>query len=122
MYMEMSGRKRNDKARLVSIKFHALNGGACQMRMFYHMFGQHTKDFNVYLQRDGSDTYRTLFTATGNVGDRWNKAVIDLSKQYDPFRIVIEGMIQSNTFSLPSFFPDSFLPPGLTFSFLCDTF
>jgi len=92
MYMEMSGRRRNDKARLVSIKFHALQGGACQMRMFYHMFGRHAKDLNVYIQRDGSSAYTTLLTATGNIGDRWNKAVIDLSKEYTPFRIVIEGV------------------------------
>ena len=92
MYMEMSGRRRNDKARLVSIKFHALQGGACQMRMFYHMFGRHAKDLNVYIQRDGSSAYTTLLTATGNIGDRWNKAVIDLSKEYTPFRIVIEGL------------------------------
>ena len=92
MYMEMSGKRRNDKARLVSIKFHALKGGACQMRMFYHMFGRHSKDFTVYIQREGSASYTTLFTATGNLGDKWNKAVIDLSKEYTPFRIVIEGI------------------------------
>lgn len=91
MYMEMSGRRRNQKARLVSIKFHALKGGACQMRLFYHMFGRHTKDLNVYIQRDGSDKYTTVFSATGNIGDRWNKALVDLSKEYKPFRVVIEG-------------------------------
>ena len=61
------------------------------MRMFYHMFGRHTKDLNVYVQLNGSQSYTTVYTATGNLGDKWRKAVVDLSKQYAPFRVVIEG-------------------------------
>eukprot|EP00795_Rhopilema_esculentum_P012712 gene12712-3431_t len=92
MYMETSGRRQNQKARLVSILFNALKGGSCKMRMFYHMFGTHTKDLNVYVQLNGSQSYTTVYTATGNLGDKWRKAVIDLSKQYSPFRVVIEGV------------------------------
>ena len=65
------------------------------MRMFYHMFGRHAKDLIVYIQRDGSQAYTTLFTATGNNGDKWLGAVVDLSKEYTPFRIIIEGLFLS---------------------------
>ena len=65
------------------------------MRMFYHMFGRHAKDLIVYIQRDGSQAYTTLFTATGNNGDKWSGAVVDLSKEYTPFRIIIEGLFLS---------------------------
>eukprot|EP00794_Sanderia_malayensis_P017044 gene17044-18759_t len=92
MYMETSGKRLNQKTRLVSLKFHALKGGMCKMRLFYHMYGRHTKDLNVYIERSDSGKYVGLFTATGNLGDKWLKTVIDLSKEYAPFRIIIEGV------------------------------
>ncbi len=91
MYIEASGRKLNQKARLVSLKFHAMKGGMCKMRMFYHMYGRHTNDLNVYIERSDSGRYISLFTAKGDLGDKWLKSVVDLSKEYQPFRIIIEG-------------------------------
>lgn len=92
MYMETSVGRLNYTARLVSLQFHALKGGLCKMRMFYHMYGRHVKDLNLYIERNNNGRYIPLLTATGTLGDRWYKAVLDLSKEYQPFRIIIEGL------------------------------
>ena len=91
MYMETSGIKANSRTRMASIKMRALPGGSCKMRMFYHMYGRHVKDLMVYVRREGTTTLITKYTATGNLGDMWRKAVIDLSTETNLFTVVIEG-------------------------------
>ena len=91
MYIEATGRKVGDKARLISLPVQARPGGNCTMKFYYHMSGQHVKDLNVYVLRIDEGSLIFKYSASGDFGDMWRKAVLDLSNEVNTFRIVIEG-------------------------------
>jgi len=89
-YIEASGKKEGDKARLISLSIRAKEGGKCSLRFYYHMFGKDVKDLNVYaLTKSGQ--LNPVFKASGDLGDVWQFANVDLSTRYDPFKLVFEG-------------------------------
>ena len=54
------------------------------------MFGKDVKDLNVYaLSKTGQ--LSLVFNASGDAGDVWRFANVDLSTRYDPFQLVFEG-------------------------------
>ena len=91
MYIEATGRKEGDKARLISLPIQALKGGNCTLRFYYHMRGKHIKDLNIYLLRENGLEFKK--SATGDYGDVWAEFVLNLSTEYSPFRIVFEGFM-----------------------------
>ncbi len=55
MYIETSApRKTNDTAQLMSAPFKPNPSGNCAMRFFYHMFGAHVNELNVYMKTSAS--------------------------------------------------------------------
>ncbi|XP_047128245.1 MAM and LDL-receptor class A domain-containing protein 1 isoform X1 [Hydra vulgaris] len=91
MYIEATGRKEGDKARLMSLPVQAKKGGNCTLRFFYHMTGLHVKDLNIYLLKDNAIEFVT--SANGDYGDVWTEFVVNLSTEYNPFRIIFEGVV-----------------------------
>ena len=56
MYIETSApRKSNDTAQLMSVPFKPVMGSNdCRMRFFYHMFGEHVNELNIWLKTSQS--------------------------------------------------------------------
>lgn len=52
LYIETSApRKSNDTAQLMSVPFKPVKAGNdCAMRFFYHMYGDHVNELNVWLK------------------------------------------------------------------------
>lgn len=79
LYVEASGENNNKRFDLLSPPFDLKGCGKPQLSFWYHMYADSGRmgDLNVDLllgQRD-----RTLLTISGNQGDSWQKAEIDLS-------------------------------------------
>lgn len=71
IYIEASRpRKPNDNAKL---SFTSAGSGRFCMTFYYHMYGKHIGTLKVY---SGS---RTIFTLTGNQGNAWKKADLDIT-------------------------------------------
>uniref|UniRef100_A0A8D3C1A8 MAM domain containing glycosylphosphatidylinositol anchor 2a n=1 Tax=Scophthalmus maximus TaxID=52904 RepID=A0A8D3C1A8_SCOMX len=104
MYIETSRpRLEGDKARLISPTFNMNSRGSSPsssssssftycFAFFYHMYGKHTGALNVFLRQKGpspSDT--SVWTLTGNQGDRWRQAKVDIHPT-TAFQMVLEGV------------------------------
>ena len=74
---------------MLTLPVKAKQGGTCTLRFYYHMFGKHVKDLNVYTLTSGK--LDTVFSVSGNFGYEWKFAKVDLSKNVDKFQIVFEG-------------------------------
>ena len=71
MYIEASSpRKKNDNAKL---SFTSAGSGMFCMTFYYHMFGGGIGTLKVYI---GS---QEKFTSTGNKGNAWKKAELDVT-------------------------------------------
>ena len=92
MYIESSGRKAGDKARLFSLPIQAKPGGTCQLRFYYHMTGLHVKDLNVYVLRLDTNNLVFRYGASGDFGDTWRLAIVDLKDETQVFKLVFEGI------------------------------
>lgn len=91
-YIEASNKKPGSRARLISLPIQAKKDGACNLRFYYHMFGKHVRDLNVHtLTKTGK--LKTIFEVSGNFGDEWKFAKVDLSKQTEIFQLVFEGVV-----------------------------
>ncbi len=63
----------------------------CQFRFFYHMYGKDIGTLSVYKKTaTGLDR---VFVKTGEVGDFWERSVLDLSGESQPYQLVIEGVV-----------------------------
>uniref|UniRef100_A0A8D3DT58 MAM domain containing glycosylphosphatidylinositol anchor 2a n=1 Tax=Scophthalmus maximus TaxID=52904 RepID=A0A8D3DT58_SCOMX len=96
-------RLEGDKARLISPTFNMNSRGSSPsssssssftycFAFFYHMYGKHTGALNVFLRQKGpspSDT--SVWTLTGNQGDRWRQAKVDIHPT-TAFQMVLEGV------------------------------
>ena len=89
MYIEASGRKAGEKARLLSLPIESHQGGNCTLRFYYHMAGKHVKDLNVYVLQN--DKLKLVNSAAGDYGDVWREDIVDLSTQKGFYRLVFEG-------------------------------
>ena len=85
MYIETSWpRKYGDKAWMVSRNFQATAPGAtpCQLRFFYHMYGDSAEKLNVYISNYQNGTAQTkVFGRVGPQGAAWNRAMVQLSSK-----------------------------------------
>ena len=81
MYTESSSpQKKGDTARLIGPTQKATSGKCLQF--YYHMFGANMGTLNVYLKRNGR-LYSSIWTTSGNQGDRWRAAQVTLSSPTD---------------------------------------
>ncbi|XP_061188058.1 uncharacterized protein LOC133196138 [Saccostrea echinata] len=67
-YIEATGPRRNDVARIIS-KFDLENVNIT-LSMWYHMYGHSIRTLKVYLRNEIQDE-RIIFTRTGNEGNAW---------------------------------------------------
>lgn len=87
LYIETSGQKFGDRARLGSPNL----TGQCTLRMFYHMFGRHVNSLIVYMRTTSNGPLTKLTNITGNIGDNWKRQEVQLSNGNQPYQVVIEG-------------------------------
>ena len=72
MYIETSSpRQQGDNAKLNSPKLQ-FSGSMC-LKFYYHMYGANIATLNVIIKGN------TVFTASGNKGNKWLRAAIDVS-------------------------------------------
>lgn len=76
---------------MVSLPIKARQGGKCTLRFYYHMFGKHVDSLIVYTMKENTKSMALKFKATGDYGDMWRMATVNLSAEYDTFRLVFEG-------------------------------
>ena len=69
-YMEASGRKHGDRARLLSPK---LQGPKC-MSIMYHMYGSSMGSLIIYQKTNNNETVEWI--KAGNHPDQWMKAAV----------------------------------------------
>jgi len=83
MYIETSWpRKYGDKAWMVSRNFQATASGStpCELRFFYHMYGDSAEKLTVYIRNYRNGTaQQNLWSRTGSQGAVWNRKVLQLS-------------------------------------------
>ena len=69
MYIETSyPRKSNDSAQLMSVPFKPVTGSNdCRLRFFYHMYGEHVNELNIWLKTSQSpyDPMRKVWAKKG---------------------------------------------------------
>ena len=87
MYIETSGQKFGDRARLGS----PILTGQCTLRMFYHMFGQHVNALIVYIRTTSNGPLIKVANVSGNVGDNWKRQEVQLRNGNQPYQVVVEG-------------------------------
>ena len=84
MYIETSSpRQQGDSAKLNSPELQ-FSGNMC-LKFYYHMYGAHTGTLNVNISGNN------MFTASGDKGDKWLIATIDvnLSGKYEVREIIM---------------------------------
>ncbi|MCB1085661.1 MAG: hypothetical protein KDM63_01330 [Verrucomicrobiae bacterium] len=81
LYVESSGTAAPAKvARLISPTFDLSNLSSGQAEFYYHLFGSAMGSLAVQASADGGVTWSgNLFTISGNQGDVWRQATVDLS-------------------------------------------
>ncbi|XP_058890165.1 thyroid hormone-induced protein B-like [Acipenser ruthenus] len=88
VYIEGNLADTGDVAQLVSPECTA-TGPHC-FRFWYHMYGvARTMALNVYLVENSTPVL--MWTETGNKGDRWNSAEVELNIS-GRFKIILEGV------------------------------
>lgn len=58
------------------------NPSGCDMSFYYHMFGEDIGSLRLDVSVDGGESWKALFFANGNQGDKWIKHTLSL-KAYD---------------------------------------
>ncbi|KAM4625642.1 MAM domain-containing glycosylphosphatidylinositol anchor protein 2 [Polymixia lowei] len=99
MYIETSRpRLEGDKARLHTPTFNVgskssvtANPTYC-FAFYYHMYGKHIGGLNVFLRQKGQTvTDTSVWSLTGNQGDRWRQAKVNIHPT-TTFQMVVEGV------------------------------
>ncbi|XP_030749061.1 uncharacterized protein LOC115877109 isoform X1 [Sitophilus oryzae] len=94
MYLETSSRRVNDTARLISPIFPKTNTIGC-LEFWYHMHGRTIGTLRAYFRKTSEpwsvDPDKAIFTKTGNHGDVWLRAFIELGNMTEDYQIIMEG-------------------------------
>lgn len=95
MYIESSSRRMNDTARLISPIFGKANANTC-LEFWYHMYGRTTGSLRAYMKKVTDPWPLTsdhiLFSKTGNQGNVWYRAVVNLGVTDQDYQIIMEGV------------------------------
>lgn len=85
LYVESSGRRENDVARLRSKLMSRVNSDEKCLRFLYHMYGRSIGSLTVRLEPvDGPK--KVLFSKSGSQGRRWKSAEMSL-KSLGPYQV-----------------------------------
>jgi len=63
----------------------------CRFRFFYHMYGLNIGSLNVYIKNLMG--LKKVFTKTNELGDFWERVVLDLSGESLAYQLVVEGVV-----------------------------
>ncbi|CAF4185562.1 unnamed protein product, partial [Rotaria sp. Silwood2] len=101
MYIEVTGAKLNDTARLVSPDLITTNDEQC-FRFYYHMYGSDIYRLNVYAQINGN-LGKALWQKEGNQGNKWLFGRISLRGNIEqtigqPYQLVVEGIVGKSVY------------------------
>ncbi|EDO47788.1 predicted protein [Nematostella vectensis] len=111
MYVEAGGGSFLDTARLTSPNM-TKTGPGCRMEFWYHLYGNSYSTMRLKLKYKGLAS--TLFLVSGNMGNKWLKAVVGLGALETGFQLYFEA---SKFFSASDMaiddisFPSCALPP-----------
>lgn len=81
VYLEASGTActNNKRAVLVSNCFQVVaNADSCDMSFDYHFYGVHIGGMSFEISVNGGASWTTLWTSSGNKGNKWRRKFIDL--------------------------------------------
>ncbi|KAL1502100.1 hypothetical protein ABEB36_007295 [Hypothenemus hampei] len=95
MYIESSSKRTNDTARLVSPIFSKINNNVC-LEFWYHMYGTTTGTLRAYVRKTSEPwppkPEKAVFSKSGNQGNHWYQALVNLGNISEDFQIVMEGV------------------------------
>ncbi|XP_013393210.1 MAM and LDL-receptor class A domain-containing protein 2-like, partial [Lingula anatina] len=93
VYIETSGRKNGDKARLTSPGLQVLGNQYKCLSFWYHMYGAHVNSLNVYF-KSGTTLGKAIWTKKGTQGNKWIQAQVDISGTVSGrnLQVVFEGV------------------------------
>ena len=80
--------------------------GQCQFRFWYHMYGYNVAALNVYTRSFIGGPLKLVQSFTGQTGDEWLRARIELKSQ-EPFQVLVEGVRSSGFAGMSSMIIDS---------------
>ena len=96
MYIETSyPRSAGHKARLSSPSYTTSVTG-CAIDFWYHMYGATTGTLNVYVKDTISGRNFTIWTKSGNQGNKWQRATVNIANVTGTFFIIFEGIVGSS--------------------------
>ena len=93
MYIESTSRKRGDKARLLSPQMPKTRAQCVQF--WFHMYGSTVGSLNLY-KKTGNSVGPRIWSRSGNQGDEWLVAQVNVWSPIRPFRISYEGTVGGN--------------------------
>ncbi|WAR02785.1 MLRP2-like protein [Mya arenaria] len=79
IYIEASGRRPNDTARILSQSVSLTTGGKC-LKFWYHMYGSDIYKLNIYAKQ-GSALGSILWSKVGTQGNKWKFANVYITPQ-----------------------------------------
>ena len=91
-YTETSGAGSNKTATLNAVCIDMSGWTSPAFVMAYHMYGAAMGTLNVDVSTDGGTTWTNEWTLTGNQGDQWSQAVVDLSAYAGQVSVRIQGL------------------------------
>lgn len=87
IYIETSGQRQGNKARLISPQIPPLgSGGQKCVKFWYHMYGQHVASLNLYIQFGLSLPSSPQWTLSGTQGNQWKMATLTFTAT-KPFNV-----------------------------------
>ena len=79
IYIETSGTAPAGNNAVISLPYAGVaKGPKCNLVFWYHMYGSTIGRLNVRMQTSGSSAQRTVWSKSGNQGNKWIRAVVYL--------------------------------------------
>ncbi|XP_022097778.1 MAM and LDL-receptor class A domain-containing protein 1-like isoform X1 [Acanthaster planci] len=91
VYIEVTGQNENDTARLSSQYFRNVTSAGYCMEFWYHMYGPHVADLNIYTLTYPTGVETLVWTKVGSFGPQWNQGMIHFLET-DRYQVILEGV------------------------------
>lgn len=90
LYIPSAPQRIEQTASIASTVFLPTNSQDCQIRLWYHMFGEDISNLTVFVRATGSKKLIQVRTISGQQGDEWKRLSLILSYKLN-FQVIIEG-------------------------------
>lgn len=94
MYIDASGRKRGDKARLLTPQMQKTRAKC--LEFWYHMYGSGVGSLQLY-KKTGRAVGARIWSKSGNQGDEWLITQVSVWSPRRAFRLSFEGTVGGST-------------------------